>query len=325
MRVIRRFLGSLMMIFVVVSLTFFLIRLMPGNPLEIAYEGLLQTGVSPQQAAIQIHIMYNVFPNSPVFIQYVQYIWQVLHGNLGVSIAETGRPVLGLILASAPWTLLLVSIGLLISFAIGLILGVWTALRRDTWVDHLVSQTSSIFHGVPNYVTGFALLYIFTVLLPWFPFGGIYSASMKPAFTLPFIASVAYHAVLPVTAYVLSGFGSWMLTAKSAAVGVLGDDFMMASRVRGLTPDQQLSHLVRNSVLPLFTGFVLSVGFMFGGAVFIETMFTIPGLGYLISTAVSQKDYPVMEGTFLILTAAVILANFLADVLYSRIDPRIRT
>ena len=324
MRVLRRFIGAIVMIFVVVTATFFLLRLMPGNPISIAYENMLQNGVSPAQAAVQIRIMYNVYPNASAVVEYLQYMGQLLHGNLGTSIAEAGQPVISLIMQSAPWTLLLVAVGLLISFIIGLVLGVMTALRRDTWFDHLVSQTSSIFHGVPNYITGFALLYLFTVALPWFPFGGIYSSSMHPAFTIQFIGNVAYHAVLPVSAYVLGGFGSWMLTAKSAAVSALGDDFMVAARIRGLTSGQQLNMLVHNSILPLFTGFVLSVGFMFGGAVFIETMFTIPGLGYLITTAVGQKDYPVMEGTFLILTAAVILSNFLADTLYSRIDPRIR-
>ncbi len=324
MRTVRRFGVALVMIWMVVTLTFFLIRLMPGNPIATAYQTLLQQGMTAQQAAIEVHVLYDVYPNQPVVVQYLVYLWHLLHGNLGTSIVYTGRPVLGMILAAAPWTLLLVSIGLFISFVIGLLLGVVVAIHRDTWIDNVTSQVASVFHGIPNYITGFIFLYFFTVIWPWFPFGNIYDPSIAVGFTFPFVASVAYHSVLPIAAYVFGAFGGWTLSTKSAAVAVLGDDFMMADRIRGLTSAQRLDHLVNNSILPLFTGFVLSLGFMFGGSVFIESMFTIPGLGYLVLSATTQRDYPVMQGTFLLLSAAVILANFMADTFYSRIDPRIR-
>ncbi|MCY0878433.1 MAG: ABC transporter permease [Firmicutes bacterium] len=324
MRVVRRFGVSLLMIWMVMTITFFMIRLMPGNPIMDAYLSLLQQGVPSQEAMAQIHVLYDVYPNQSVLTQYVLYVWHLLHGNFGTSIVYAGRPVLPLILASAPWTLMLVSIGITISFFIGLFLGVLIALNRNTWFDNVMSQIASIFHGIPNYVTGFIFLYFFTVMLPWFPFGNIYGNTVTPGLNFPFIASVAYHSVLPIAAYVFGAFGTWTLSTKSAAVAVLGDDFIQADKIRGLTPGQQLDHLIHNSVLPLFTGFVLSLGMMFGGAVFIEETFTIPGLGYLIAQSTSQRDYPVMQGCFLLLSSAVILANFLADMLYSRIDPRIR-
>lgn len=324
MRTVKRFGVALLMIWMVTTLTFFLIRLMPGNPITSAFQGLIQQGMTSQQAAVEVHILYDVFPNQPIVTQYFIYLWNLLHGNLGTSVVYTGRPVLGMILAAAPWTLLLVSIGLFVSFLIGLLLGVIIAIRRDTWVDNVTSQVASVFHGIPNYITGFIFLYFFTVIWPWFPFGNIYNPSVHAGVSLAFIGSVAYHAVLPIAAYVFGAFGGWTLSTKSAAVSVLGDDFMMADRIRGLTAGQRLDHLVSNSILPLFTGFVLSLGFMFGGSVFIESMFSIPGLGYLIQSATTQRDYPVMQGTFLLLSGAVILANFLADTLYSRIDPRIR-
>ncbi|MCL4520584.1 MAG: ABC transporter permease [Firmicutes bacterium] len=324
MNTLRRFGVAVIMIWMVVTLTFFMIRLMPGNPISDAYQTLLQQGVPSQQALVQIHILYDVYPNQSVVVQYLLYMWHLLHGNFGTSVVYTGRPVLPIILAAAPWTLLLVSIGLTISFFIGLVLGVLIALHRNTWFDNLMSQVASIFHGIPNYITGFIFLYFFTVILNWFPFGNIYNPAITPAFSFPFIASVAYHAVLPIAAYVFGAFGTWTLSTKSAAMAVLGDDFTMADRIRGLTAEQQLEHVVHNSVLPLFTGFVLSLGIMFGGAVFIEDTFSIPGLGYLVATATAQRDYPIMQGAFLLLAGAVIIANFLADTLYSRIDPRIR-
>ena len=324
MRTLRRLGVALIMIWMVTTLTFFLIRLMPGNPIVSAYQGLIQQGMTSQQAAVEVHVLYDVFPNQPLVVQYFLYLWNLAHGNLGTSVVYTGRPVLGMILAAAPWTLLLVSVGLFISFIIGLLLGVIVAINRDSWIDNVISQVSSVFHGIPNYITGFIFLYFFTVIWPWFPFGNIYAPSIHVGLTFPFISSVAYHSVLPVAAYVFGAFGGWTLSTKSASMAVLGDDFMMADRIRGLTASQRLNHLVNNSILPLFTGFVLSIGFMFGGSVFIESMFSIPGLGYLIQSATTQRDYPVMQGTFLLLSGAVILANFLADTLYSRIDPRIR-
>lgn len=321
---LRRVGIAVLVVWAAVTITFFLIRLVPGSPIGVAYGKLLQQGIAPGAAKAQVAALYGVTPKTPVLVQYGQYLWGVLHGDFGQSIVYAGRPVLGMVVGSLPWTLLLVAIGLLVSFVIGLVVGVFLALKRTTWIDHIGSQIFSILNGIPNYVTAAILLLLLTVLWPVFPGRGMYGASLSPGLSGPFIASVAYHAVLPVAAYAISGIGGWALAAKAAAMTVLQEDFVVAGNIRGMLPRQQLGILVRNSVLPLYTTVVLSVGMMFGGSVFVETLFTIPGLGYLVTQATGQYDYPVMQGAFLLFTIAVVVCNLIADLTYSMLDPRIQ-
>lgn len=322
---LRRVSTAIFIVWAAVTITFFLIRLIPGSPITNQYLMLIQQGQTPTEAAAQVAVLFGVSPHSPVLNQYFGYLWGVLHGNLGHSIVYTGRPVLNLIISSLPWTLLLVGAGLLISFVLGLAIGVWLAMRRDSWIDNVGSQIFSVLNGVPNYVTGVLLLFVFTVLLRWFPNQGIYGSSIYPSVSFTFVVSVLYHSILPVAAYTISGVGAWALAAKAAAMNVLGEDFVVAGNIRGLLPRQQLNRVIGNAVLPLYTIFILSIGFLFGGSVFIEELFTIPGLGYLITQATGQLDYPVMQGTFLFFTIAVIVCNLIADLTYSRLDPRIQT
>lgn len=321
--VLHRVATAAMVVWAAVTITFFLIRLIPGSPIDVAFYELLQQGIAPDAAKAQVSALYGVTPNSPLISQYGQYLWGVIHGDFGQSIVYAGRPVLGMVVGSLPWTLLLVAIGLLVSFVIGLVIGVFLAIRRTTWIDHVGSQIFSVLNGVPNYITAAILLLLFTVLWPVFPGQGMYDPSLSPSLSLPFIASVAYHAVLPVAAYAFSGIGGWALAAKAAAMNVLQEDFVVAGDVRGMRPRQQLGALVRNSVLPLYTTFVLSIGMMFGGSVFVETLFTIPGLGFVVTQATGQYDYPVMQGAFLLFTLAVVACNLVADFTYSVLDPRI--
>jgi len=157
-----------------------------------------------------------------------------------------------------------------------------------------------------------------------FPYGAPYDASLTPGLNGPFLGSLASHAVLPVATYALSSYGGWLLTTKSSVVTVLGDDFIMAAELRGLRPGIIMGYIARNAMLPLFTILTLSIGFMFGGSLFIEQTFDYQGLGTLLLNAISQRDYPLMSGAFLLISAAVIIANAIAEVLYAVIDPRIR-
>lgn len=323
MKLLRRIVVSLVMIFFVASITFFLVRMMPGNPYSVLYHQLVQRGMSPLQAEDQVRSIMNAMPNQPVWTQYIQWLKELFHGNLGTSIAETGVPVTTLIFDALPWTLVTVSIGLVISFLIGILLGVVSASARDSWFSSLIDNIGSVAHAIPVFVTAVALLYLFNVVWHIFPSSGAYGILETPGLNIPFLLSFAYHLVLPVGTYVLAGFGSWELTMKSTTITVLNDDFMMAARIRGLPRERQMSYLGWNSILPLFTGFMLSLGVMFGGSVFIESTYAFPGIGNLLATAVGSRDYPVMEGCFMLTTATIIFANVLADFLYAKLDPRI--
>jgi peptide/nickel transport system permease protein len=315
---------AILTIYLVASLTFFLVRLMPGNPVIYMYETLIKSGINPVAARNRVKLMIGMLPHAPLWQQYVQWFHQIIRGDLGVSIQETGTPVITMIMHGLPWTLAIISVSLIISFILGISLGVISAWLRERWVSPTLDNLASIAHAVPNYVTGLALLYLFTVIWRVFPATGAYSILVTPGWNWPFIQSVVAHAILPLVTYVLSTFGAWLLTMKSSTIGMLREDFMAASRMRGLTQGQLMTYLGWNAILPLFTGFMLSLGAMFGGSVFIESTFAYPGVGLLLGTAVSTRDYPVMQGVFLVITVTIILANVIADYSYALLDPRIK-
>ncbi len=312
------------MIFVVASFTFFLIHMIPGNPVQAKLASLEIAGVRPLQAQEEVQAMYGFLPHQPLYVQYLHYIWQLLHLNLGKSITYAGVSVTHLLLLAMPWTVITVTSGIIVSFIVGILAGVLIAVYRDRGISNGLTLFSTFLHGIPQLILALLLAYLFTTIWPIFPYGSPYDASLTPGFNLPFIGSLAWHAILPVAAYAISSYGGWALTMKSSVISVLGDDFILASELRGLTPKIRLGYIARNAILPLFTTLTLSIGFMFGGSVFIEQIFDYRGLGYMLITATGQLDYPLMAGSFLIITTAVIAANILADFLYSAIDPRIR-
>lgn len=323
-RLVQKVIAGIVMILVVASLTFFLVRLMPGNPVDAQFNKLIMNGLSPEQAMSAVRVMYGFIPHEPLWQQYVHYLGQIVHFNLGQSISYEGVPVLHIILGGAPWTLILVSIGILASFLIGVLAGVIAAVKRSSPVGGILSISGSLLHGIPQFVMGLLLAYLFTTLWVIFPYGAPYSVELTPGFNGPFIGSLINHAFLPVLTYALSSYGGWLLTMKSSVISVLGDDFILASEVRGLKASIRTKYIAHNAILPLFTILALSIGFMFGGSLFIENIFDYPGLGNLMVNAIDARDYPLMSGAFLLITVAVIISNILTDLLYSVVDPRIR-
>jgi peptide/nickel transport system permease protein len=323
-RLAVRVLVALVMIWIVASGTFFLVRLMPGNPVTVQYESDLMHGMNPIQAKAATSLLYGFVPKQPLPEQYGSYIWQLLHLNLGQSISYEGVPVAHILAAAAPWTIIMVLSGIVVSFVIGVSAGVLAAVRRSSKLGDLLSVSGSLLHGIPQFVIAILLAYVFTTIWAVLPFGAPYSIFVTPGWNLPFIWSLITHAFLPVVTYALSAYGGWLLTMKSSVVSVLGDDFILAAELRGLRPLTVARYVARNAMLPLFTILALSIGFMFGGSIFIEEIYDYPGLGYTLLTAVGKRDYPLMTGAFLIITVSVIVVNILADLLYGVIDPRVR-
>ncbi|MBA3366541.1 MAG: ABC transporter permease [Actinobacteria bacterium] len=313
------------MVIVVATFTFFVIRLMPGDPIAARYEELLLRGVPPDQARAQVQGMYGFLSDDPLHEQYPSYLWQLLQLDLGKSISYEGVPVSKLITTAAPYTVILVLSGLVVSFLIGVVAGALAAVRRASRLGDLLTISGSLLHGIPQFVIALFLAYLFTTIWTIFPYGAPYDATIAPGLSFEFIQSLVVHAVLPVAAYALASYGGWMLTMKSSVVSVLGDDFVLAAELRGLTLGLRLRYIARNAILPLFTIFALSIGFMFGGSVFIEDVFDYPGLGKLLLDSIKVQDYPLMGGAFVLITTAVIIANIFADILYTVIDPRVRT
>ena len=323
-RLLPRLAIALVMIWAVATFTFFLVHALPGDPGSAAYESYIMQGMAPQQAQAKVNAIYGFTSHDPLLVQYRGYIWKLLHGNLGQSISYSGVPVLHVLWSAAPWTVFPALAGLIISFLIGTGGGVAAAVKRSSRWGGGLSMSGSLVAGVPVFVLALALIAVFHTAWNVLPDYDTSDVSLNPGFNGPYIGSVIQHAVLPVASYALLGYGGWLLTMKSSVISVLGDDFILAAELRGLHPRTRMRYISRNAILPLFTVFALSVGYLLGGSVLIENIFDYPGLGNVLLQAIGSRDYPLMSGAFLLITVAIVLANIVADLLYTVIDPRVR-
>ncbi|MGI8418293.1 MAG: ABC transporter permease [Nakamurella sp.] len=327
--VLGRIVKSLITLLLVITLSFFLLRFMPGNPVQAYVQNLVSTqGMTYADATKRASSLLAFNPTGSLWLQYLQYIGSLLHGNMGQSILTPGTSVASAVFASLPWTLFSVGMGTLFSFVIGTFLGVLIAYRRGGFLDHLVTNLSSLLHAVPNYIWAMLIIVVFGVKLGWFDItstNGTLTPGVVPGFNLTFFGDAIYHAALPILVYTLTGLGGWVLMMKSSTMQILDEDFVTVARAKGLRESRIRSRYVgRNAVLPLFAQFALSIGAMVGGSVLIEQIFQYQGVGYYLFDSLTKRDYTMTQGFILIITVSVIAANLVADLLLSRIDPRVR-
>ncbi len=325
MAVLKRIAVALVTLFFVTTLTFFVVRNTPGDALQVWALEIVQTyGISMEDAMKQVRAMYGYDPDEPVLSQYIRYVKGLARGNLGTSILYKSS-VNEIVFQALPWTVFILSTSLVLSFSIGALLGMAIAWKRKTVLDPIITGYAAITGATPDYITALILLIIFAINLKWFPLKGAYDPAVKPGFTWEFIKSVLYHGVLPIAAYTFENTAAWALAMKGSAVSVLGEDYIMAAWARGLKERRIMTrYMGRNAMLPLVTGLAIAFGSMMGGSVLIETIFNYPGIGWFFNQAVARRDYGLMQGLFFLTAAAVILANLIADLLYTRLDPRIR-
>ncbi len=315
-------------VFVTTSITFFLIRLMPGNPIDIKVDELTKDGLMTyQEARAQAASLFAINLDAPIPEQYIEFISNLAHGDLGYSFVSQGTPVMAIVLSVLPWTLFTVGTGLLLSFSVGVFLGLFAAYNRNKPIDHILSLGGSIVSSIPNYLIALLVVLILGLQLRWVPITqmrGAFSAGIPVGFNLQFIGDVLFHAALPILVFFLATLGQWILGMKSATINALEEDYVNAARARGLSDGRIMTAYVgRNAVLPLVTQFAIAAGYAIGGAIIIEQYFVYQGIGLRLQAAILQRDYPVMQGILLMITIAVVVANLAADLLYSRLDPRI--
>ena len=310
------------------TFTFFLIRLLPGNPVSIKIDQYMQQGYTLDEARNLAASLYDFDPNQPVLEQYVEYIASLLQGDLGVSITSAGTPVAQTILRFLPWTLLSVGTALLLSFIAGITIGMAMAYWRGGWFDNMMTALASILSGIPDYVFAIAIILIAGVQLKLFNVGDLRGAvdlDIEVGFTAEYISSIIEHAILPIITYILGSVGGWILAMKSSTISTLGEDYIHVAKARGLSERRILTAYVgRNAMLPLVTGLAISIGFVISGSVIVERYFEYPGLGRKLVLAVGERDYTTMQGIFLTISIAVILANILADLMLGWLDPRVK-
>lgn len=327
--IFNRIWRAILTIWVVITLTFFLVREMPGSPVEVYIANLMgQYGLSYIDALARARALFQYNPNQPLILQYLSYMQGMLHGNLGNSFLSPGTPVTSIIAAYLPWTLFCVGIALIISFSLGILLGMIMAYRRESAIDHVLSVVGSFFHSVPNYLLGMLIVVLLGIQLGLFSVAnmrGAYSPGVTIGFNLQFLGDALYHASLPIITYVLSTIGSWMLIMKSSTVSTLEEDYVTVARARGLRDGRiRMAYVGRNAILPLFAQLAISIGFVVGGSTLIEWLYQYQGIGLELYNAINMRDYTVLQGIFLVLTFSIVLANLLADLLYGRLDPRVR-
>ncbi|HVC35024.1 MAG TPA: ABC transporter permease [Chloroflexota bacterium] len=326
---VGRLFKAFITIYLVATISFFVVHLMPGSPVEVyIYTLMNQYGVSYATAQNQAAALFSVNVNEPLVQQYVGYLGQLAQGHLGNSLLSPGTSVGSVMLAYMPWTLFSVGVALLISFILGILLGMLMAYRRESVLDHALSFVGSVFNSVPNYIVGILLIVILGIQLNLIDIAsmrGSFSPGVKPGVDLHFFLDALMHASLPILTYVLTTVGAWMLTMKSNTSATLDEDYVTVARARGLGDWRIMtSYVGRNAMIPLVAQVAIAAGFAVGGSILIETLFVYQGIGWILNSAIAQRDYTVMQGIFLVITISVVAANLLADLLYGRIDPRVR-
>ena len=318
---------AVLTIYATVTLTFFLIRLMPGNPVDNKIDELMQTGLDYESAAAVASNLFSIDLDAPFHEQYILFMSDAMRGDLGNSFLSTGTPVMSIILSVLPWTLFAVGTALLLSFTVGTSLGLLAAYKRNSIFDHFFTSVGSFISSVPDYLIALSIILILGVQLRWLPVAqmrGAYSSGIQPGLSGEFIGDVLFHATLPILTFFLGTIGIWILSMRGATLATLEEDYVTAARARGLKDSRiTTAYVGRNAVLPQISQLAITTGAVVGGAAIIEFIFVYQGVGYRLITAVQQRDYPIMQGIVLVTTTAIVVANLVADLVYSKLDPRI--
>lgn len=255
--------------------------------------------------------------------QFVDYVKLSLSGDLGISIQKYPKKVLDIIVEAVPWTIALQLPTILLGWIVGNVLGALAAYRRGVF-DRVIFPMALFMSSVPFFVFGMVLVYLFSVVLGWFPAMGAYAGDLIPEFSLTFIGSMGYHYVLPFFSIFLILAGGQAIGMRSMGIYELGTDYIKYAKWLGLKENKVLAYLFRNAMLPQLTGLALSIGSMVGGALITEMIFSYPGLGMAMLNAINSNDYTVIQGCTLLITTCVLLANFTVDIMIGFLDPRVK-
>lgn len=315
----KKLIFMLVTLFIVITLNFSIPRIMPGNPIT----HLMVDARLPPAARAALIERFSM--DKSVFVQYVSYISNLLQGNLGLSFSHYPRHVSTIIMERLPWTLILLGTSTFLSSILGLFLGVISAWRHGEKIDVSIQASGLALWSMPIYWLGMLMLYFFGFQLGLVPLGGATSPRLSYPNPFEYGKDVLWHMVLPIATLTLGGFASNTLIMRGSMLEVVNEDYMITAEAKGLGERTVMwRHAARNAMLPMVTVIALNLAGIVGGAVFTETVFSYPGVGRLIYDAVLAHDYPLLQGSFLIIAITVLLANFFADIVYAYLDPRIK-
>ncbi len=315
----RRIGFALVTLFLAATLDFALPRLAGGNPAQ--YLASTQA-LGSETVARALEKQFGL-GGSP-WSQYTSFLTQLVHGNLGVSYQYYPEGVASVLGQALPYTIGLVLTSTVISYLVGWVIGVIGAWRQHSAFDELSVGVSFFLYGIPYFWTGMMLLFVFSFLLGWFPDGHAFSVAQGNESVVQNVADAMYHGVLPVLSLVITSVAGHLLIMRNNMISVLREDYVMLAQAKGL-PVWTLvfRYVARTAMLPSFTGLMMSLGTVVGGAIVTEEVFSYPGVGFVTYNAILNHDYPLIQGAFLIIAIVVITMNLLADLLYPLLDPRV--
>lgn len=320
----KKILWFVLTFIVAVFLNFFLPRLMPADPVS-AITGKMASGMSDASAVQEIYNRYaeQFGTNKPIWEQFVIFCKNALKGDFGLSFSQYPRSVSNIISSAIGWTIALQLPAIIVGWLLGNILGALAAYLRKGW-DKVLMPVSLFMSNIPAFGMAVILLVVFAVNLKWFPLSGGYNFDMIPNLSWKFVKSVISHYQLPFWSIVLVSIGGQAVGMRSMSIYELNADYVKYARFLGIKDRKIVGYVFRNAMLPQVTGLALSIGTMVGGALVAEIVFSYPGLGSTMYSAVTAADYPLISATTLIITVMVLVVTFLLDIVYGFIDPRVK-
>jgi peptide/nickel transport system permease protein len=311
--------------FLALLITFILPRVVPGNPVQQIIAGLSTGSLSPEALSAYERSLIETFDlDKPWYEQFIRYIVRAFSGDLGVSISSYGRPVADLIAQFLPWTLILLVPATVTAWFIGNYWGALTAYKRGSLFEKVSVGIGMAISQIPYYWLAMLLIFTFAINLGLLPPGSAYTPTLIPSLSIEFILDAAKHYILPFLSILIPSIGGWLIGMRALASNELGSSYVVFSDSMGVHDKIVFRYILRNSMLPQVTGLSIQLGFVMAGQIIIEQIFNYQGMGRLLAGALGARDYPLIQGIFLILVGTLLLANYIVEFIYVLIDPRIR-
>ena len=317
--ILRKLAQAIFTIVAIVLLLFVLFRMMPGSPDRVTKNPNL-TAAQVEAARARWGLDKPLIPD-----QLVAYIESTVSGDLGYSIKYRGQPVVEVVADAAGPTVLLIGLAEIVAILGGLALGAYSGWRRGGFIDRVFGGIGLVLYSMPYFVIGMPLIIVFAGGLGWFPTSGMTTPG-GPSDPVGYLVDLGRHLVLPLAAVSLGLIGGYSILMRSAIVDTRSEDYITTARAKGLADGRILrTHAFPNAMLPMVTLIAINIGYVIAGAITAEIVFNWPGIGTLTVLALDSRDYPLLQGIFLLVAVSVVMANFVADVVYGFLDPRVRT
>jgi peptide/nickel transport system permease protein len=322
---VRRIGMFILVVFVAASFNFLIPRLAPGNPIGAITSRMASASAGIENGQAMFEAYQQRFGlNQPLYVQYLKYMWATLHLDFGQSLSAYPADVWDIIRPAIGWSLGLIGVSVVITFALGITVGALMAWKGTPSMVRAILPITMVGGVLPYYLLAMLLLYVFAFSLKLFPMSGAYDSGIPAQPNWAYISNIARHAILPALSIILTSLGGWALTMRGLVVNTIGEDYMLLAEAKGLPKWRILWwYAVRNAIPPQVTHLAIALGYVVSGAILVEIVYSYPGLGYQLYQAIVNSDYTVVQGITLILAVSVGLCVLIIDLIYPRLDPRV--